>query len=68
MIRCPFCGGPYVKKDDRVACLMCNRSTDIEYELCVQKEQKKKHHNYHTYSGSPFGIRKAVGGYENSNQ
>jgi len=50
MIHCPFCGGVYVEKQDRVSCLMCDRTMDIKYELYVQKEQKKPHKNWHIYA------------------
>lgn len=42
-MRCFFCGGNL----DMGFCIMCGRSADIKHELCVKKEQKKKHHNWH---------------------
>ncbi len=47
--RCPFCQGTYVLKVyGKIACQKCDRSTDIEYERYVQREQKtKEHHNWH---------------------
>ena len=47
--RCPFCGGPYFPKSYGVACLMCDRTPDVLYELRVFKEQTtKRHHNWHS--------------------
>jgi len=64
MIRCPFCGGPYVQKDNRVACLMCDRSPDIKYELEVQREQRKDHRNWwRTYTKDREIRRKNEVGY-----
>lgn len=57
-MRCPFCGGRYVQKDDRVACQMCDRTEDVEYEIYVQREQRKPHQNIHTYSTLPRFRRK----------
>ncbi len=45
--RCFFCNGNII--DGR--CIMCGRSTNIQRELRVQAEQRKPHHNWHTYSG-----------------
>ena len=43
--RCPFCGGAY----NGDSCIMCARTTNILWEVKVMREQRKAHHNWHTY-------------------
>jgi len=43
MERCPFCGGIYVLKLHGIRCLMCDRSTDIDYERYVMDEKRREH-------------------------
>jgi uncharacterized Zn finger protein (UPF0148 family) len=57
-MKCPFCGGPYVEKGDRVACLMCDRTMDIKHEIYVQREQRKPHRNWHVYTSLPIKFRR----------
>jgi len=42
--KCYFCGGNISSG----MCIMCGRSTNIEHEKFVMKEQRKPHHNWHT--------------------
>ncbi len=45
--RCFFCNGNISEG----RCIMCGRSTDMKKELWIMAEQKKEHHNWHTYTG-----------------
>jgi len=52
--RCFFCHGNII--DGR--CIMCGRTINLKYELFIMEEQKKEHHNYHTYSGTTERLSK----------
>ena len=42
-MRCTFCGGFIIEE----RCIMCSRTSDIEHENYVKKEQAKEHLNWH---------------------
>jgi hypothetical protein len=47
---CEWCGGNIIiGKDGEEQCLMCSRSTDMEYELRVKTAKEREHGNWHIY-------------------
>ena len=40
--KCPFCGGQYIRKSYGIACMKCDRTPDIEYEMRVKERREKE--------------------------